>query len=287
MALKNRLATRATALAVFSLVSLGLALTPTAASSADTLEKIKKSGKTTVGTEAAFPPFEFVQNGKIVGYGKDILDAIVADLGVQLEQLDLPYQGIFPGLLAGKFDFIATTLMISETDAKRVAFTMPIAEGSSSILKRKGDSRINGVGDLNGKVVGAQLGTPSERLLRDLSAKFKSEGKAGFELKLFTSGPEGFLALANSQIDAVVSLLPTLKALAVKQPNTYEVVGRVFDKQDYLAWATRPDDKALRDYLSSRIKALKESGKLYAMQEKWFGFRMEVPDANFVPAGGI
>jgi polar amino acid transport system substrate-binding protein len=284
MTLANRLRWKRAALAVLSII--GLALAMPGAASADTLDKIKKAGKTTVGTEAAFPPFEFVENGKIVGYGKDILDAIVADLGVQLEQLDLPYQGIFPGLLAGKFDFIATTLMISETDAKRVAFTMPIAEGSSSILKRKGDARISKVEDLNGKVVGAQLGTPSERLLRDMSAKYKAEGKPGFELKLFTSGPEGFLALANSQIDAVVSLLPTLKALAVKQPNTYEVVGRVFDKQDYLAWATRPDDKPLRDYLSSRIKVLRDSGKLYAMQDKWFGFRMEVPDSNFVPAGG-
>lgn len=286
MTLRNRLLDKRAALALLSIVSLGLALALPTAASADTLDKIKKSGKVTVGTEAAFPPFEFVQNGKIVGYGKDILDVIVADLGVQLEQLDLPYQGIFPGLLASKFDFIATALMISDTDAKRVAFTMPIAEGSSSILKRKGDTRINKVDDLNGKVVGSQLGTPSERLLRDMSAKYKAEGKPGFELKLFTSGPEGFLALANSQIDAVVSLLPTLKALAVKQPNTYEVVGRIFDKQDYIAWATRSDDKPLRDYLSSRIKALRDNGKLYAMQDKWFGFRMEVPDSNFVPAGG-
>jgi polar amino acid transport system substrate-binding protein len=235
MTLRNRLLDKRASLALLSIVSLGLALAMPTTASADTLDKIKKAGKMTVGTEAAFPPFEFVQNGKIVGYGKDILDVIVADLGVQLEQLDLPYQGIFPGLLASKFDFIATALMISDTDAKRVAFTMPIAEGSSSILKRKGDTRINKVDDLNGKVVGSQLGTPSERLLRDMSAKYKAEGKPGFELKLFTSGPEGFLALANSQIDAVVSLLPTLKALAVKQPNTYEVVGRIFDKQDYIA----------------------------------------------------
>ena len=73
-----------------------------------TFEKIKRTGKVTVGTEAAFPPFEFVEDGKIVGYGKDILDYIIADLGVELNQLDLPWQGILPGVLAGKFDFVAT-----------------------------------------------------------------------------------------------------------------------------------------------------------------------------------
>lgn len=274
-------------IAALMIASIGLAFAQTGTASADTLDKIKKSGEVTVGTEAAFPPFEFVQNGQIVGYGKDILDAIVADLGVKLNQLDLPYTGIFPGLLAGKFDFIATTLVISEKDSKRVAFTMPIAEGSTSILKRKGDARIKGADDLNGKILGAQLGTPSEHRMRALNEKYKAEGKAGFELKLFNAAPEGFLALANGQVDAVVSLLPTLKAVEVKQPDTYEVVGRVFDKQDYLAWATRAEDKPLRDYLSARIKALKDSGKLYQMQEKWFGFKMEVPDSGYIPAGGM
>ena len=46
-----------------------------------TFEKIKRTGKVTVGTEAAFPPFEFVEDGKIVGYGKDILDYIIGILG--------------------------------------------------------------------------------------------------------------------------------------------------------------------------------------------------------------
>ena len=36
----------------------------------ETFNKIKQSGKVTVGTEAAFPPFEFIREGKIVGYNK-------------------------------------------------------------------------------------------------------------------------------------------------------------------------------------------------------------------------
>jgi polar amino acid transport system substrate-binding protein len=85
-----------------------------------TFEKIKRTGKVTVGTEAAFPPFEFVEDGKIVGYGKDILDYIIADLGVELNQLDLPWQGILPGVLAGKFDFVATSVSIRAERAKNM-----------------------------------------------------------------------------------------------------------------------------------------------------------------------
>ena len=106
-----------------------------AAVSADTtFDKIKKTGQVTVGTEAAFPPFEFVQDGKIVGYGKDMLDIIIADLGVELNQLDLPWQGILPGVLAGKFDFVATSVTIKPDRAKQFAFTVPIGEGTTLSL---------------------------------------------------------------------------------------------------------------------------------------------------------
>jgi polar amino acid transport system substrate-binding protein len=258
-----------------------------AASADDTLATIKKNGKVTVGTEAAFPPFEFVKDGKIVGYGKDILDYVVAGLGVQLNQLDVPFDGLYPGLLAGKFDFIATTLLEWEGPATKFAMTMPIAEGSLSIIKRKGDATIKSADDLNGKTVGAQVGTGSVKRLELLDAKFKSDGKKGFETKLFNSTPEALLALANSQIDAATSLLPQLRAVVAKQPDVYELVGLLDNKHEYLGWAARPGDKPLRDYISMKIKELRDSGKLYQLQDQWFGFRMEIPDKDYLPPGAL
>ena len=58
-------------LAFISLVlSLSIIFAGTNVYAETTFEKIKRTGKVTVGTEAAFPPFEFVEDGKIVGYGK-------------------------------------------------------------------------------------------------------------------------------------------------------------------------------------------------------------------------
>jgi polar amino acid transport system substrate-binding protein len=271
------------------LITLGIVLgaLPSSAVAQDTLEKIRSAGKISVATEAAFPPFEFIQDGKIVGYGKDILDYIVADLGVELEQVDVPFPGLFPGLLAGQFDLIATTLSMGKLNTEKFAFTMPIAEGSPSVLKRKGDGSIASIEDLNGKIVGVQVATGSERQLRDLDAKFRGEGKPGFEIRLFNSGPESYLALANQQVDAAASLLPSIQALAAKQPDVYEVVGPLFPEKLYLGWAVRPEDTALRDYLNSQIKELRDSGKLYELQDKWFGMRMEIPDEGYLPEGSI
>jgi polar amino acid transport system substrate-binding protein len=253
----------------------------------DTIASIKQKGVVTVGTEAAFPPFEFVQDGKIVGYSKDILDSIVADLGVKLNQLDVPFDGLYPGLLSGKWDFIATTLLEWEVPAKKFAMTYPIAEGSPAILRRKGDQSIKTADDFNGHVIGTQVGTGSAIRLQALNDELKKKGKPGFDLKLFNSSPEFVVALANKQIDAAVGLLPQIEVVAKKQPDMFEVAGILGERHEYLGWATRPDDKPLRDYLSARIKALRDSGKLYEWQEKWFGFRMELPDSDYLPPGAI
>ena len=51
---------------------------------------------------------------------------------VELNQLDLPWQGILPGLLAKKFDFVATSVSVTEERVKKYAYTVPIAEGPQS-----------------------------------------------------------------------------------------------------------------------------------------------------------
>ena len=83
------------------------------------LSEIKARGAIRVATEAAFEPFEFVENGKIVGYNKDVLDYVVAKLGVRLKQVNLPFQGILPGLLAHTFDLVATSVSVTPERARR------------------------------------------------------------------------------------------------------------------------------------------------------------------------
>jgi polar amino acid transport system substrate-binding protein len=255
-----------------------------------TLEKIKRTGELTVGTEAAFPPFEFVKDGKIVGYGSDILAEVVKELGVKkLNQLDLPWQGILPGVLAGKFDFVATTVGINAERAKRYAYTVPIADGVPYAMKRKGD-KFAKVEDLNGKVVATQLASSTEPVARALDAKLKAAGGPGFkELKLFTAFPESYVALANGEVDAVIQSLPSLAALIKEKPDVFELMAPTPQEGGftYLAWVTRPDDKDLRDAISAVIRKMRDDGRLAALQKKWFGFEMKIPDEGYLPPGAM
>ena len=84
------------------------------------LATIKTRGKLIVGTEAAFAPFEYVENGKIVGYGPDILAEIVKNMGVELKQLDVPFTGILSGLEEKKFDFVEQLLLLPRKEKKNL-----------------------------------------------------------------------------------------------------------------------------------------------------------------------
>jgi polar amino acid transport system substrate-binding protein len=277
--------TRRMVFGIVGLIGAALVLCP-AASAQGLLEKIKTRGKLVVGIEAALPPMEFVKDGKIVGYGKDILDLIVKDMGVELEALDLPWQGILPGLAARKFDFVATTVNVTPQRAAQYAFTMPIAVGTPTVVKRKGDASIKTLDDLRNKIVATQLGSANVDSAKAQEEKLKASGAGYKELKLYTTFAEAELAVANRTVDVVVASFPTMALLVKERPAAFEIVGQIGDKR-FIGWVTRPEDKDFRDFLNQQIRKLRDSGKLAELQVKWLGSKVELPDSGYLPAGAI
>jgi polar amino acid transport system substrate-binding protein len=260
---------------------------PSGAAASGLFSQIKSRGQVTVATEAAYYPFEFIDNGNIVGYDKDILDAIIKGWGVRLNQLDLPFAGILPGLLEKKYDFVATALLINPERAKRYAFTMPVAQVKVGLLKRKGDTRVRSVDDLSGLVVGT--GTPPAGptvIFMHYNDDLKAKGKGVKEQKMFASSPDEIVALANKQIDAMVDSTPVLLGAMKKSPDTFELVG-TFGQPFWVGWVTRPEDLDLRDAINVQIRKLRDTGELARLQKKWFGYTMTVPDTGYLPEGAI
>ena len=268
---------------------------PAIASAGPVMDKIRETGKVTVATEASYPPFEFMQDGKIVGYGKDLLTEVIAALSkkvgreVTLEQLDLPFQGILPGLTAGQFDFVATSVGINAERAKRYAYTRPMAISVQTVMIRAADANVLKTPlDLNGKVLGTQMASASEPIARGFDAKMKAEGKPGFsELKLLTSYPETYVALANGSVDAVLQSGPALAVLVKARPGIFHLMGPLTDQKSFLAWVTRPADDDLRQLINAVFSDLNKSGKMGELQQKWFGFKMDTPDEGYLPEGAL
>src|SRR3546814_3625962 len=124
------------------MMAVGILAGPCTYAAGGSIADIKARGELTVGTEAAYEPYEFIKNGQIVGYGKDILNYMTQKLGVKLNQLNLPFQGLLPGVLAHKFYFVATSVGITAQRATRVACTKPIGEVRSLLVVHKANSTI-------------------------------------------------------------------------------------------------------------------------------------------------
>ena len=154
-------------------------------------------------------------------------------------------------------------------------------------MKRAGDDSMKSIDDLAGKVVGTQLASAGEATGKEFEAKLKEKGLGGYkELKLYTAYPETYLALANGEIDVVVQTLPNLAVVVKEHPGVFELLDAMTDKS-YMCWVTRPEDTDLRDYISSQIIEMRDNGKLHELQDKWFGFRMDIPDSGFLPEGAL
>jgi polar amino acid transport system substrate-binding protein len=244
------------------------------------VDQIKADGKIKVGTDATYAPFEFVEDGKIVGYGSEILAEVVNGLGVTLDQPDTPFTGILPGLDAKKFDIVATSMTITPKRQENYLFTVPIAEGTAAVMKHKGDDSIQTIDDLNGKIVGVLINSGPVDALKKYNEELKANGGGFKEMKEYVSYPDAYQDLAAKRVDAVVQALPAMSQLVKTRPDTYEIVGTI-GEPTYLAWMLRKGDTDMQQYLNSVIIGLKDSGKLAEMQRQWFGFEMEVPDEMY------
>ncbi len=273
-----------------TLIALALAGTVLAgpAFSQDTLERIKASGKMTVATEAAFKPFEYVEDGEIVGFGAELLAEFRKDLGdVEVEQLDLPFQGILAGLAAGQYDLVATSVAPNPERAKTYAFSRPFATIENVVVVPLDDDSVTQLSDLNGLLVGSQLGSSTEAIAREIDETLKAEGGSGFEdLRLYQTFPDTAFALRSGQVDAIVIGSTTAGEFMNASPDTFKVALSYGDPV-YLTWVTRPEDRDLLAALDATIARLADSGQLSEMQKKWIGVTSESPESGYLPEGAV
>ncbi|MBN8892616.1 MAG: transporter substrate-binding domain-containing protein, partial [Rhodospirillales bacterium] len=139
----------------------------------DVLARVKKAGVLKVGTETYFAPFDFLKDGKATGLNYDIFAGIAEALGVKLEWIDLPWEGVLPGLESGKFDMVAGPATITKARMERYRFSPPIAEATVALLKRADDKTINKPADIAGKVVASGKATAQLAQLQAFGATLK------------------------------------------------------------------------------------------------------------------
>ena len=76
-----------------------------------------------VGSETTFPPFEFTEGDKYVGFDLDLADAIIKQMGSKMEFKSMGFDALIPAVQSGQIDMIAAGLSANPERAKQVAFS--------------------------------------------------------------------------------------------------------------------------------------------------------------------
>ncbi|MFK7880867.1 transporter substrate-binding domain-containing protein [Roseobacter sp.] len=244
-----------------------------------TLADIKSSGVLRIGCEATYPPFTFRDAGEIVGYDVDLAAVLCASLGVEPEFIDTQWSGVIPALYAGRFDVIMSSMSYRKERLEKVAFSIPYAEASQALLIRAEDAgAITSVSDLSGKVLGVKLGSPGEMMKPALDEEISLAAGVGFaEVKIYDDHPAAYLALSQGSVDGVLNTLPTLGQVMKDRPGAYALV-RPVGQLNWAGIAARKEDPEIVEWLDGELTRLKDKGEIYALQEKWFGFEMQLAD---------
>ena len=249
---------------------------------AATLAEIKARGYMIVATEDDYKPFEFMENGKPVGFDNELLAEFRKVVPFEIRQEVIPWTGLLAGVSTGKYDVAVTAAMITKERVNSLDFSMPIADSTHYYVKRKGNTSIKGIADLSGKKVGVQSGSAQLEKLPDLEAMLAPTGGKLGQVVQYTSYPEAYQDLALGRLDFVINTIINLRSLAADKPDVFEI-GQAVSGRTVPAWAVAKGNTQLLALIDDFLKEQKKNGNLSALQQKWLGQSFpDLPD-SFTP----
>ena len=225
----------------------------------DSWSKVQARGEVVVGFAAHYPPFESKneKTGEFEGFDVDLAKAMAEVLDVKVKFVDAEWQGLLGGLNKGDFDMLVTCMSKSETRGQNVNFSDSYYSLADVMVVARDNQDIKTVSDLQGRIVGVQLGSGSEQAV-DAMTGFK-------EVKRYNYNPEAFLDLKNGRIDALV-VGYAYAVNQIKEDSSYKVVGTPLAEAEIVVVMPKGAD-ALTAQINEALAATRKNGaydKAYA-----------------------
>lgn len=238
--------------------------------------KLLTEGELRTCTHLPYPPFQFSQGGKTVGFDVDLVDAVAKELGAKQTINDTSFEGIESGqnLKNGDCDVAAAAMTITPEREKVMDFSEPYLDADQALLVKKG-SGIDSLEKLRGKKLGVQLGTTGEEYAN------KNKAKYGYEVVQFEDLALEQTAVKTGQIDAGINDNGVHFGFVKKNPDTE--VSTEFDTGDQYGIAVRTGNGALRGKINEVLKKVRQDGTYDELWKKWFG---RTPDEGFNGGSG-
>jgi lysine-arginine-ornithine-binding protein len=225
--------------------------------------------KIRIGTEGAYPPFNFVdKDGRVQGFEVELGNAMCEVMKAECEWVVQDWDGIIPGLQAKKYDAVIASLYITDDRKKKIDFSKKYYQTPGRFVARKGANIEISAAGLKGKIVGLQRATSFER--------FMNATYPDVELRLYATQDEVNLDMIAGRIDLVLADTLALLEGFLKQPDgkDFEFTGPAFSDPRYFGYgagvAVRKDSGDLVDKFNKAIDQLRADGTYDKIRAKWF-----------------
>ena len=223
-------------------------------------KKLTDDGKLTMGTNAQFPPYEFYEDGKIVGIDAEIAAAIAEKLGLELVIEDMEFNSIITAVVGGGVDMGLAGMTVTEERLESVNFSTSYATGIQSVIVVDGNG-IETLDDLAGKKIGVQLSTTGD---------IYASGDYGDENVIkYNKGADAVLALIGGDVQAVIIDNEPAKSYLAANPDAgLKILDTEYAVEEYAA-AIKKENTELLNAVNAAIEEMIQDGTIDAIIEKY------------------
>ena len=222
-------------------------------------------GKLTMGTNAAFPPYEFYEGSNIVGIDAEIAGAIADKLGLELVIEDMEFDAIITAVQTGKIDIGLAGMTVTDERKEAVHFTSSYATGVQVVIVAE-DSPIASVDDLFAEgashVIGVQRNTTG-----DLYTTWDLEDEGLATIDRYSKGAEAVMALKTGKVDCVVIDNEPAKAF-VAENEGLKILDTEYAVEEYAA-AVSKNNEALLTAIDTALQELIADGTVAEIIAKY------------------
>lgn len=215
-----------------------------------------------MGTNAAFPPYEYYENETIVGIDAEVAAAIADKLGMDFKIEDMEFDAIIPAVQSGKVTMGMAGMTVTEDRLQSVDFTDSYATGIQAVIVKE-DSAITSVDDLfaGGVTVGVQTGTTG-----DIYTTGDIEDAGLGTIERYNKGADAVQALLTGKIDCVVIDNEPAKAF-VEANEGLKILDTQYAVEDYAICLAK--DSPLYDDVNNALKELIADGTVQSIVDKY------------------
>lgn len=240
---------------------------------ADTLAKIKQSGKVIIGYRESSDPISYVIGGKPMGYAVDICNNFANELKktLKMPNLKVEYKAVtsstrIPEMLAGNIDMECGTTTNSIQRQQQVSFSTNYY-ATEVRMAVKASAPIKTIADLNGKAVVTTQGTTSDKYI-----KMGEKGeKVNVNNVYGKDHSDSFAMVASGRAAAFVMDDNILAGLIAKSsnPKDFKIVGPVLSSEPYGIMLPK-GDAAYKAIADKTVTTMWKNGQMAALYKKWF-----------------